>query len=447
MKLLVLFFLLCLTCCTHQQVSATNYGKRRRKQKLVKTIIIKGSGDTTFTLEPLTFDENNNPTTANVFLEALVRVRSVGKLRLDAVQFVNLAEGTIQGNSTWTARNGDAFDATYVGTSTTSGDAASGNLSYEATFTITGGTGRFHGATGSFESGGTANLVQGTGTTFLDGSLTKGIPIWGSGSNPTFTIEPLTLDENGDLATANVKVVGPLWLERLGKVNLETEQFVNIAEGTIEGKSTWTTTRRNGEAFFADFTGTSMPTDASGSRFSYELSYTITGGTGRFLGARGSFQSVGDSDIAAGTGVQSVDGVLTPAIPIKGSGTNTFTLEPLTFDENNNIVTANVRFVGLLHLDRLGAVEIEALQFANIPEGTLEGNSTWTNRKGDQFFASYAGTSTQPDANGVLTYQVTFTITGGTGRFTAASGSFEGSGIGDLAQGTGTTVVDGFLRN
>lgn len=439
MKLITLL-LLCLALIG--QVSAT-YGKRiRGGKKKFKSIPLKGSGDTVFTIEPLTFDGDGNPITANVAVESLVRIRRLGKLKVDFLQFVNLVEGTIEGTSTWTARNGDQFFASYVGTSTPPDD---GTLSYEATFTITGGNGRFDGAAGSFESGGTGNLAQGSGTVTVDGVLTRGIPLRGSSSSsePTFVLEPLTLDENGNVLTANVQLETVIRLEGLGRVKLEAMQFGNLVEGTIVSNSTWTR-MRNGDQFFATSIGTFTPTDASGTNLLLENTFTITGGTGRFKGASGSFQTTGTANLADGTGTTSVDGVLIPALPIKGSGTNTFTIEPLTFD-GDNVVTANVHFEGWLHLKQLGEVELEAAQFVNIPAGTLEGNSNWTTRNGDQFFATYVGTSTPPDMTGLLSYDATFTITGGTGRFKGASGSFEGGGSSNIADGRGTVDVDGFL--
>lgn len=73
------------------------------------------------------------------------------------------------GTYTFTAANGDTIFGTYAGQFVPIG--ATGLFSIDATFTIDGGTGRFTGATGGGEAGGTATAEG--GTVILDGTISS----------------------------------------------------------------------------------------------------------------------------------------------------------------------------------------------------------------------------------------------------------------------------------
>ena len=72
----------------------------------------------------------------------------------------------------------------------------------------------------------------------------------------------------------------------LGRFELDIPHEVNRANGTAVGSYEFTAA--NGDALFADFTGHSTPTETPGVLYIVEVA-TITGGTGRFEGATGSF--------------------------------------------------------------------------------------------------------------------------------------------------------------
>jgi hypothetical protein len=74
----------------------------------------------------------------------------------------------IDGRLTLTAASGDQVFATYSGVNV---PAAGGLNLLEGTFTITGGTGRFAGATGGGTLTGTADPATGTGSGVLDGTI------------------------------------------------------------------------------------------------------------------------------------------------------------------------------------------------------------------------------------------------------------------------------------
>lgn len=75
----------------------------------------------------------------------------------------------ITGTVTITAANGDQIFATHTGLAEEIGN---GMVKVDFDNTITGGTGRFAGATGSFEMHAIVNEVLGTGSATFDGTIT-----------------------------------------------------------------------------------------------------------------------------------------------------------------------------------------------------------------------------------------------------------------------------------
>ena len=93
----------------------------------------------------------------------------LGKTNFHGVQQINFAAGTQSGERTLTAANGDILRFTHVGTSTPIGP---GLVSFRATATVVGGTGRFTNATGQFAGWGVANLATRSSVATFEGSIT-----------------------------------------------------------------------------------------------------------------------------------------------------------------------------------------------------------------------------------------------------------------------------------
>jgi hypothetical protein len=100
------------------------------------------------------------PPIVSVVLETSGQASQLGRFTLVAPHTVNQATLTATGNYTFTAADGSTLTATLAGTATL---VAPGQLSIAETGTITGGTGRFEGATGSFSTQRT--FFPGTGQT------------------------------------------------------------------------------------------------------------------------------------------------------------------------------------------------------------------------------------------------------------------------------------------
>jgi hypothetical protein len=84
---------------------------------------------------------------------------------------VNVANGTAVGSYEFTAANGDTLTADFTGQATPT--PTPGVLSIVETATITGGTGRFAGATGRFISHRLFDTVAGTTTGSFEGTISS----------------------------------------------------------------------------------------------------------------------------------------------------------------------------------------------------------------------------------------------------------------------------------
>jgi hypothetical protein len=112
----------------------------------------KGSLEGDDTVTPLT------PPFVAATVEATGRATHFGKFTLTILATVNRATGMATGTFQFTAANGDTVVGTLTGQSTLTGP---GVLTIVEESTITGGTGRFDGAIGSFTGTRLKNIVTG----------------------------------------------------------------------------------------------------------------------------------------------------------------------------------------------------------------------------------------------------------------------------------------------
>jgi hypothetical protein len=104
-----------------------------------------------------------------VDVEATGKATHLGKFTLDIPHVVNRANRVASGTYEFTAANGDTLTADFTGTATPT--ATPGVLYIEETATITGGTGRFAGATGSFSVERLYDTVAGTTAGSFTGTI------------------------------------------------------------------------------------------------------------------------------------------------------------------------------------------------------------------------------------------------------------------------------------
>ena len=108
-----------------------------------------------------------------------------------------------------------------------------------------------------------------------------------------------------------------------------------------------------------------------------------------------------------------------PLVPFKGQSTGVITT--LGFDPELGVVSLRSEGQGdATHLGRFTVTgEVSAYVFT--PTGVVIGNSIYVTANGDKLFVHLVGSGGPDPLHGIGT----FTITGGTGRFRGASGSYQ----------------------
>jgi hypothetical protein len=123
---------------------------------------IKGECNLTFEVLEVNFPILRQRDYGTCQLSHLGRAGFAGSLE------VNLLLGTQTGSRTFTAASGDELYATVAGTSE---PIEPGRIGFSATFTFTGGTGRFANASGSAQGDGVANQMTQTTTVRIEGEI------------------------------------------------------------------------------------------------------------------------------------------------------------------------------------------------------------------------------------------------------------------------------------
>lgn len=90
-----------------------------------------------------------------VFVETSGQATHVGDYAYSSTECVDFGDSTYKGDFVIAAANGDTIEGTYAGTFQIVGS----NIEYEQENAVTGGTGRFADATGSFHVSGVASLL------------------------------------------------------------------------------------------------------------------------------------------------------------------------------------------------------------------------------------------------------------------------------------------------
>ena len=127
--------------------------------------------------------------------------------------------------------------------------------------------------------------------------------------------------------------------------------------------------------------------------------------------------------------------------PFKGSFTTTSEiLQPAPVLRTRITGTGNVSQLG-----KSSFVALSTLDFTTQPPFTLSGTATFTAANGDEVYTSFTGTST-PAGEGMLHVSMIHTITGGTGRFQNATGSFVGNTTAFPGHSEGYIEHEGTIR-
>jgi len=108
-----------------------------------------------------------NPTSVSVHIEGSGYAAHLGRYTVEVPHLVNPQTRIANGSYVFTAANGDTLTATFTGQATLT--ATPGVLTIEETATITGGTGRFSDATGTFTAQRVFNQLTGLTTGSFEG--------------------------------------------------------------------------------------------------------------------------------------------------------------------------------------------------------------------------------------------------------------------------------------
>jgi len=141
--------------------NASNLAAHAAEEKEVR---FKGSLEGTVTVTPLT------PPFVSVLIQASGQATHLGRFTVEIPHTVNQALRMASGTWLFTAANGDTLTAEFTGVATLT---APGVLSTTETATITGGTGRFAGATGSFTAERVFTMATSTTTGSFEGTISS----------------------------------------------------------------------------------------------------------------------------------------------------------------------------------------------------------------------------------------------------------------------------------
>ena len=104
-----------------------------------------------------------------------------------------------------------------------------------------------------------------------------------------------------------------------------------------------------------------------------------------------------------------------------------------------------VNLEGSGNATQLGRFDVSISLVANATDGTAVGTYEFTAANGDTLTADFTERFTPTDVPGVFSDVITATITGGTGRFAGATGSFVGDRLADTVHGMVTESFDGTI--
>jgi hypothetical protein len=129
------------------------------------------------------------------------------------------------------------------------------------------------------------------------------------------------------------------------------------------------------------------------------------------------------------------------AVPIKGSYTTSAEIlqaPPMLLQRITGVGSSS-------HLGKSTFVALPTLNFTTPPPFNLSGTAVFTAANGDEFYTWFTGTAT-PNGQGENIVVMTHSITGGTGRFTNASGTIIGNTVAVPGHTEGFITYEGTIK-
>ncbi len=225
----------------------------------------------------------------------------------------------------------------------------------------------------------------------------------------------------------------------LGRFTLTYKLEVDLLTLPFETKGTSVFTAANGDSLFTDIIGRGTPTE-NPNVLSVEEVHTITGGTGRFAGATGSFIRTYLLSRDTGATSGSFDGtIVINTQPIQGSIQEVETTVDFQFPTAFQDGSASGNATHLGGFTATFEFEVDTRNFTGV------GSFHFIAANGDSLFTDVVGLGTDPAVNPVSHIVETHTITGGTGRFAGATGSFTLDRMLNTVTGVSSGSFDGSI--
>jgi hypothetical protein len=132
------------------------------------------------------------------------------------------------------------------------------------------------------------------------------------------------------------------------------------------------------------------------------------------------------------------------SVPFKGTLAGDVTVTPAPPPLGPPFLSADVEAAG--NATCLGKFALDIPHIVNPVKGTAVGTYEFIAANGDKVCATFSGIATPTDVPGVLYIVETVTITGGTGRFAGATGSFTTERLYDRIAGTTVGTFSGAIE-
>ena len=220
----------------------------------------------------------------------------------------NVCTGAYTGTFLWIGADGDSISGTFVGQLIPT--QTQGLFDNNETATITSGTGRFVGATGSITLGGQVNFGTSSFVLPFEGTINLAQPPLPnfsgtvSGKIPADMGEPVPGTND---CVFNFYVTNTGTATQLGEFTGASNFIPNVCTGAYTGTFLWI--GADGDSISGPFVGQLIPTQTQGV-FDNTETATITGGTGRFVGATGTITLGGQVNFATSSFVLPFQGTI-----------------------------------------------------------------------------------------------------------------------------------------
>ncbi len=151
-----------------------------------------------------------------------------------------------------------------------------------------------------------------------------------------------------------------------------------------------------------------------------------------------------DEPVSPNSSESNVSGSLSKQVPFRVHFETTFEIISTT---PPGVLTFEIFGTGNgTHLGKADFYSISVVDLNYVP-GQQTGSLKFTGANGDYLEGSFAGTLIPPDANGDISFEGEYTFSGGTGRFTGASGSGTYAGTANLPAAEGQVTFSGTVSS